>query len=33
MGTYDAYFRGINLIIAEGSYHEDIPDVENKITN
>lgn len=33
MGTYDAYSRGINLIIAEGSYHEDIPDVEHMISS
>ena len=31
MGTYDAYSRGIKLIIAEGSYHDDIPDVHHKI--
>ena len=33
MGTYDAYFRGIKLMVAEGSYHDDIPDGENRIKN
>ena len=33
MGTYDAYSRGVKLMVSEGSYHDDIPDIDYKISS
>ncbi len=33
MGTYDAYSRGVNLLITSGSYHDEIPNADFKISS